>query len=318
MSNLVLAASTIQSPISIPADDIIGEIRHHAGNLPQIELDYVVETRTLWITLKPAPKPVFTYSVVDSVHKVQTAIMALWGQSAHCPVMFLAYRSSGPVYTLGGDLDFYLDCLAKNDRSALASYAQLATEVINLNASSLGRLAITLSTVHAKALGGGIDPARSCNIMIAEETARFGYPEVAFNHYPITAVPILSRRIGALEAQQILMSAQEYSALEFYEKGVLDAVVPDGSGESWISNYTTKSLTTHAARLGLFSAFHRRAGDLEAELAEAASNWVDHIFSLKPLDVAKLQRIAQTQDRMLARMFRHSAPPEGHLISLEA
>ena len=114
------------------------------------------------------------------------------------------------------------------------------------------------------------------------------------------------------------MSAQEYSALEFYEKGILDAVVPDGSGEAWISNYATKSLTTHSARLGLFSAFHRRAGDLELELAEAAMTWVEHIFRLKPLDIAKLQKIAQTQDRLLARMFRISSAPASRLLSLEA
>ncbi|HWG04490.1 MAG TPA: crotonase/enoyl-CoA hydratase family protein [Beijerinckiaceae bacterium] len=318
MSNIILAAPKITPSSLMPAEDIIGEIRCHAGNLPQIGLEYLSDTRTLWITLQPAPKPVFTYSVVDSVHKVQTAIMDLWGNASSSPVMFLAYRSSGLVYTLGGDLDFYLECLAKNDRSALFAYAQVATDVINLNASSLGRMAITLSTVHAKALGGGIDPARSCNIMIAEESARFGYPEVAFNHYPITAVPILSRRVGALAAQQILMSAQEYSAQEFYEKGVLDTVVPDGAGEAWISNYTAKSLTTHAARLGLFSAFHRRAGDLEAELREAASNWVEHIFSLRPLDIAKLQKIVQTQDRMLARMYRLSMPLEAQAAPLEA
>ena len=317
MSTLFRENHTIPASALTPADDVLGAIRHHAGPLLQVELDYIAEIRTLWITLKPAPKPVFTLSIIDSVHKVQAAIMALWGQLPQSPVMFLAYRGIGPIYTLGGDLDFYLECLAKNDRSGLAAYARLATEVINLNASSLGHLAITLSTVHAKALGGGIDPARSCNIMIAEKSARFGYPEVAFNHYPITAVPILSRRIGALEAQQILMSAAEYSALEFYEKGILDAVVPDGTGQAWITDYATKSLTTHSARLGLFSAFHRRAGDLELELAEAAMTWVEHIFRLKPLDIAKLQKIAQTQDRLLARMFRISGGSADHLLPAE-
>ena len=312
-ANPIVPASAIT-----PIDDVVGAIRYHAGTLPQVELEYIADIRTLWITLQPTPKPVFTFPIVDSVRKVQAAIMALWGKSPQSPVMFLAYRGVGGIYTLGGDLDFYLECLAKNDRSGLAAYARLATEVINLNASSLDHLAITLSTVHAKALGGGIDPARSCNIMIAEQGARFGYPEVAFNHYPITAVPILSRRIGALEAQQILMSAQEFSASEFLEKGILDAVVPDGTGQSWITNYAAKSLTTHSARLGLFSAFHRRAGNLEAELAEAAANWVEHIFRLAPLDIAKLQKIAQTQDRLLARMFRISAPSAGHLVTLEA
>ena len=56
-------------------DDVLGAIRYQAGTLPQIELDYNAEIRTLWITLQPAPKPVFTLSIIDSVRKVQAAIM---------------------------------------------------------------------------------------------------------------------------------------------------------------------------------------------------------------------------------------------------
>jgi len=64
-------------------------------------------------------------------------------------------------------------------------------------------MAVTLATVHAKALGGGIDPARACNVMIGEERASFSYPEINYNHFPISAVPILSRHTGSIEAERI-------------------------------------------------------------------------------------------------------------------
>jgi DSF synthase len=233
----------------------------------------------------------------------------LWGRledRADSPVKFLAFRGEGQVFTLGGDLDFYLDCLASNDRQALEEYARVSVEGASWNASGLKGLAITLSTIHAKAIGGGIDAPRSCNIMIAEEGASFVYPEVRFNHFPITAVAILSRCRGPIEAKRMLMSGQEYSAAEFHARGGLDAVVRAGAGENWIRAYAAETMPIHAARSALFSAFHHRAGDLEEELRYTAKLWSETMLRLSAAEISKLQRIAQTQERMLSRMYRHS------------
>jgi DSF synthase len=265
----------------------------------------------LWITIKPEPKPVFTLQLLTSVGKVQRALFDLWGpesRSEESPVKFLAYRAEGPVFTLGGDLDFYLDCLAGNDRRALEEYARTSVEGASWNASGIRGIAITLSTIHAKAIGGGIDAPRSCNVMIAEERASFVYPEVRFNHFPITAVAILSRCMGPVEARRMLMSGDEYGATEFFSRGGVDAVVPSGGGEDWIRAYAAETLPMHAARSALFAAFHHRAGRLEDELEYAAPRWGDTMLRLSPAEISKLQRIAQAQERMLSRMYRASDP----------
>jgi DSF synthase len=270
-------------------------------------LAYQPDIKTLWVTIRPEPKPVFTLPLLTSVGKVQQAVYALWGRRGEydrSPVKFLAFRGDGPVFTLGGDLDFYLDCLAMNDRQALAEYARVSVEGACWNANGLNGLVVTLSTIHAKAIGGGIDAPRSCNIMIAEEQASFSYPEVKFNHFPITAVAILSRRMGPIEAQRMLMSGDEYSAREFHDRGGLDAVVSEGEGEAWIRRYAAETLPMHAARTSLFAAFHQRAGRLEEELAHSAQLWSDCMLRLTPDQISKLQRITRAQERMLSRMYR--------------
>jgi DSF synthase len=258
----------------------------------------------LWLTLRPEPKPVFTLPIITSVQKVQRAIVKLWQESSECPILFFAYRSAGPFFSLGGDLDFYLDCLARNDRAGLTDYAARAINVISQNSNGLSGIAVTLATIHGKALGGGIDPARACNVMIGEEQATFSYPEVNYNHFPISAVPILSRHTGPIEAERILLSGAEYSAREFFEKGALDDVAPQGAGENWIRDYAKRCLPTQRARVALFAAFSRRAGRLDADLTEAANDWVNHIMTLRPIEISKLQRIALAQERMLARLAR--------------
>lgn len=287
--------------------EVIDAIRYRAGFLPEVQLAYEAEIKTLWVTIKPELKPVFTLQLLDSLVKIQSTISALWGaadQYHRAPVRFLAFRGAGPFFTLGGDLDFYLDCLAKNDRAALAEYARLSAEGAIWNTGGLNGLVVTLSTIHAKAIGGGIDAPRSCNIMIAEEQASFVYPEIKFNHFPITAVAILSRRMGARAAEQLLLSGEEMTAQQFMEAGALEAVVPTGQGEAWLRKYAADALPTHAARTALFSAFNRRAGDLREELHHLGQIWTDCMLRLNPSAISKLQRIAQTQDRMLARVYQ--------------
>lgn len=307
MSNEVMSVARWTALTGDQAGGVVEEIGRHAGSLPQISLEYEKDERLLWITLRPEPKPVFTLPVIESVRRVQIALSELWGTDPDRPVLFLAYRSRGKVFSLGGDLDYYLDCLAKNDRAGLAGYAATAADVIAMNRNGVNGSVITLSSVHARAMGGGIDPARACNIMIAEEGATFCYPEVNYNHFPISAVPILARHTGLIEAEKILLSGRDYTAAEFLDRKVVDALVPSGTGEAWVRRYASGSLASHSARVALISAFNRMAGELGPELAAGASAWVSHILSLKPVEIAKLQRIASAQERMLGRLLRQNA-----------
>lgn len=284
--------------------DVVRAIAWQAGSLPQISLSFEPEIATLWITLKPEPKPVFTLPLIESVGKVQDALTTLWGDHPSRPVLYVAYRAQGTIFSLGGDLDYYLDCLRGNDREALRDYADKATQVIRLNRNGINGSVITLANVQGKAIGGGIDPARACNVMIAEEHATFTYPEINYNHFPISAVPVLSRHTGPIEAERILLSGEEYSAREFMRRGAVDAVVPSGEGDDWIRRYAADARPSHSSRIALMSAFNRQAGDMYGPLTACAQSWADHIMSLTPGEVSKLQRITVAQERVLGRLLR--------------
>ena len=89
--------------------------------------------------------------------------------------------------------------------------------------------------------------------------------------------------------------------------------MPTGTGEAWIRKYAHDSLPIHAAKTALFSAFNRRAGNLQEELDQLGQIWTDCMLRLHPSAISKLQRIAQTQDRMLARMYQR---PASHALQL--
>ncbi|MCI4682330.1 crotonase/enoyl-CoA hydratase family protein [Candidatus Rhodoblastus alkanivorans] len=294
------------------SDDVLGAIHARTGPTPQIELGYEAEIGTIWLTLAPEPRPVFTFELLSSVNKVQRAVHTLWnsGVSSKSPIKFLAYlhKQVGPISTLGGDIEFYLDCIAKGDRARLREYARLSVEGIIWNDSCLRGSAITVAAApRGVVLGGGIDAPRSCNIMIAERQASFSYPEVKFNHFPIGAVAVLSRYVAPRVAHEILAGGKEYSAEEFARIGVIDAVVGEGESDAWIRNYITGNLRTHAAQLALFQAFSRRvARPFEEELDDLAKRWTEHMMRLTPIEIAHLQKIVVAQDHFLSRSFREA------------
>lgn len=289
------------------AEEILGSIGLAAGPLPQVALAYEADIRTLWVTLRPEPKPVLTPQLLESVVRVQRAVMMLWGgegRYADSPVRYLAYRAEGAVFALGGDLDFFLDCLASGDREALDGYARLIAESLGRNASGLGGFVITMAAVHGRATGAAVDLARSCNVTVAEEGAAFSYPEVRFNHVPVAGVGVLARRLDAREAERLMTTGEECQAQDFLERGGLEAVVVEGAGEGWLRRYAAATLPAHAARTALFTAFHRRGGSFEDELAHGAELWTESLMRLDPAGIARLQRVARAQERGLARLYR--------------
>jgi DSF synthase len=308
--NVPVSEITRPKDVEIAPEDVLGEIYNRAGPLPQIKLEYEPSIKLLWVTIAPEPKPVFTLDLVRSAYRLQTTLVELWGKESyrHSPIRYFAYRARGPIFTLGGDLDFYLDCIAKGDRPALQEHARLSIEGVLGNASCLSGTAITLAAIEGKGVGGGIDAPLSCNVVIAGEQTSFSYPEVKFNHFPVAAVAVLSRRVGTRTALKLLTSGIELSAKEFEAAGALDAAVPSGQGEDWLRKYARETLPMHSARLALFEAFHRRREvEFRSELVALAANWTDHMLRLSPIEVSRLQRISVGQDRILQHMFREPA-----------
>ncbi len=306
-------STTRLASVEATPGEVLDRLHHEAGPLPQLKLEYEPPIKTLWVTIAPEPKPVFTFDLVRSLYKLQRAVVALWSRDRYSqsPVRFFAYRASGPIFTFGGDLDFYLACIAKGDHAALQEYARLSIEAVIGNASSLYGSAITLATIQGKGVGGGIDAPLSCNVVIAEEQVSFSYPEVKFNHFPIAAAAVLSRRMGANSAHKLLATAAELPASEFESAGALDAVVPPGTGEAWLRKYATETLRMHGARLNLFEAFYRqRANEFEAELKQLAEAWSAYMLKLTPMEIGRLQRVSIGQDRVLQQLYARTEDNE--------
>jgi enoyl-CoA hydratase/carnithine racemase len=87
-----------------------------------------------------------------------------------------------------------------------------------------------IAAVHSYALGGGFELALSCDLIVADETAVFGLPEVTVGLVPGGGgTQLLSRRIGSSRAADLIFTGRRVPADEAGRLGFADRVVPAGS-----------------------------------------------------------------------------------------
>ena len=88
----------------------------------------------------------------------------------------------------------------------------------------------TVAAVHGFALGGGSELALSCDLVVADETAVMGLPEVTIGLVPGGGGTQLAlRRLGPGRAADVVLTGRRIPALEAHDLGLVDRLVPAGS-----------------------------------------------------------------------------------------
>ena len=88
--------------------------------------------------------------------------------------------------------------------------------------------AVTVSSVYGSCLGGGCELAIFCDLVIADDTAKFGQPEIQVGVLPPIAAQIMPRIIGRKAAMDLILSGRIVSAQEAMGMGLINKVVAKG------------------------------------------------------------------------------------------
>jgi methylglutaconyl-CoA hydratase len=89
-----------------------------------------------------------------------------------------------------------------------------------------------VAAVHGRALAGGCGLASACDIVLASESARFGYPEVKIGFVPAMVAAMLRRNVSEKRAFELLTLGREITAGEALNLGLVNRVLPDESFDS--------------------------------------------------------------------------------------
>jgi len=86
-----------------------------------------------------------------------------------------------------------------------------------------------IAAVNGFALGGGAEIALACDVRIAAENARFGFPEVTIGIMPgAGGTQRLPRVVGSGVARELVFTGRVIGAKEAKEIGLVDRVVGEG------------------------------------------------------------------------------------------
>ena len=272
--------------------------------ITKFEPDYGI----MWYTMDPKPRPCMTIELLQSVRRVQKFIerMSMRERNANGEHSIrygvLASNSAG-VYNLGGDMELFQKLIAEKNSNALRDYAVACIDCVFSNYTlSLTTPVTTIGLVQGDALGGGFEAALSCNVIIAEEGARFGFPEVLFNLFPgMGAFSLLSRRLDAKRAEQIILSGNIYRAKQLHDWGVVDVLAENGGGEKALYEYVGK----HSRKRNAYQAFHKVRQTYNpityGELMDVTLVWVEAALKLGPKDLRLMERLVKAQEKISNR-----------------
>jgi enoyl-CoA hydratase/carnithine racemase len=84
-----------------------------------------------------------------------------------------------------------------------------------------------IAAVNGYCVGGGLEQALSCDIMICSENATFWFPQTGLGLFPgAGGTSRLSRAVGKSLAMEIILTGRRLDAQEAYRIGLVNRVVP--------------------------------------------------------------------------------------------
>jgi len=97
-----------------------------------------------------------------------------------------------------------------------------------------------VGAVQGRALAGGCGIATACDIILAAQSAQFGYPEVNIGFVPAMVMAVLRRSVSEKAAFELVVMGETISATRAHELGLVHRVFADEKFLSEVESYVAK------------------------------------------------------------------------------
>lgn len=148
-------------------------------------------------------------------------------------VRVVVLTGAGADFCSGADLA----ALQKIAESSITENLADAENLMELFALARRVRVPVVAAVRGRALAGGCGLATACDLVLAAESARFGYPEVKIGFVPAMVMAILRRNVSEKRAFELITRGAELSALEAERIGLVNHVFADDAFEVEVERY---------------------------------------------------------------------------------
>ncbi len=286
--------------------DVVGLCLPYGRANSQYETQFEPATGTIWGYFNPRGTACFSLGLLKDIRAHDEALamsggkVEIEGEMQAANYYVCGSRVPG-VFNLGGDLALFVLLIKARDREALAHYARLCIDNMHARIQNYSvPTLVTVSLVQGDALGGGFECAMSSDVLVAEEGAQLGLPEVLFNLFPVMgAYSLLGRRLGLRAAEELILSGRVLSATKLHEMGVVDVLAKDGTGETVVREWIAKSWKRRNGLQAVMRARQLVHPITREELDAIAEVWVDAALRVEDKDLKMMSRIVRSQMRRM-------------------
>lgn len=139
----------------------------------------------------------------------------------------IAVRGAGRDFCAGMDLNELLasaDHTVEQNRTAALHFAEIFVRMRRLPKP-------VVAVVQGRALAGGCGLATACDLILAAESAQFGYPEVQRGFVPAIVMTMLRRAVGEKIAFDLAATGRLLNGTEAAAAGLVSRVYEDADFE---------------------------------------------------------------------------------------
>jgi enoyl-CoA hydratase/carnithine racemase len=180
-------------------------------------LTYEARGAVAWLTL-------------DRPEKLNAQLPTFWGElreamarvAADAAVRVAIIHGAGTCFSVGGDVEGFGELGNTAERRAYVTEALGAFQAVENVPKP------TIAAVHGYALGGGCELTMVCDIVVADETARFGTPETAVGLVPGLGVVRGGTQVNLHWLKYMVLTGEQLTAGEARLAGLVNLVVPAG------------------------------------------------------------------------------------------
>lgn len=167
-------------------------------------------------------------------------------------VRVLVFHGAGTCFSVGGDIEGFGELGGTGDRRAYVQEALRSYRAVEEISKP------TIAAVHGHALGGGCELTMVCDIVVADETARFGTPEAGVGLFPGPGVVRGRANLTLHALKHMIFTGAILDAQQALAAGLVNEVVPAGEhlakAQEWADVIARKAPLALATVKALLSA----------------------------------------------------------------
>lgn len=270
----------------------------------QLVTEFNAEEGVMWCFMNPHPRPCFNENILNDLNRFLQVVRNNISSDIHSGkapsikyVVFGSYRPG--IFSLGGDLGLFVDCIRQNNREKLSNYMQLSIEVMYGIFTNMDVPLTTISLIRGNALGAGFEGALSCDYIISQEEVQLGFPEVLFNMFPgMGAYSFLARRLDPTRVEKMILGGRIYSAKELFEMGLIDVLFMDSDGVDEVYAFIKKLKKNDNTRKAILEIRNRVNPVTFKEMLDIGEIWVDAAMRLTDRELKTMARLMRSQDKI--------------------